>query len=200
MEDAKRHAPATLRNREAIAQVLAKELPASGLVLEVASGSGEHALYFAGHFPQLNWQPSDPDPSAIASIAAWRADSGARNLRAPLQLDASASEWPVAQADVIFCANMVHIAPWEATEGLLAGAARVLGKGAPLIVYGPFFEAEIEAAPSNLSFDESLRMRNPAWGIRRRGALEALASAHGFALAQRYEMPANNLTLVFRKD
>lgn len=200
MNDAKRHAPATLRNREAIAEVLAKELPASGTVLEVASGSGEHAVYFAQLFPGLDWQPSDPDPSALASIDAWRAEATSRNLRAAMELNAAAKDWPVAQADAVFCANMVHIAPWEAAEGLVAGAGELLQARAPLILYGPFFENEVDPAPSNLAFDESLRSRDARWGIRSREDFDRLAAEQGFSLSARHAMPANNLTLVYRKN
>ncbi|WP_394731048.1 DUF938 domain-containing protein [Altererythrobacter sp. GH1-8] len=199
MDDAKRHAPATLRNREAIAEVLANELPASGTVLEVASGSGEHAVYFAARFPQITWQPSDPDPAALASIEAWRAVGGSTNLYAAMELNAAASDWPVDRADAIFCANMVHITPWEAAVGLLAGAGRLLAPGAPLILYGPYFEDGVAPAPSNLSFDESLQSRNPSWGIRAVKDMDALAQDHDLKRTARHEMPANNLTLVYRK-
>ncbi len=142
-EGDKRHAPATLRNRDAIAAVLGDWLPASGTVLEVASGSGEHAVHFAAAFPKLDWQPSDPDPSALASIAAWSAEAGLPNIAAPLHLDASAPDWPLGHADALLCINMVHISPWAATLGLFAGAARLLGPGAPLILYGPACAAAI---------------------------------------------------------
>lgn len=198
-DDAKRHAPATLRNREAIAEVLAGELPEAGLVLEIASGTGEHALFFSESFPQLTWQPSDPDPSALASIEAWRLEQGRENLAAPIELNAEARDWPIKRADAIFCANMIHIAPWAAALGLIAGAGRILQSGAPLILYGPYFEAEREPAASNLAFDESLRSRNATWGIREREEMDRLAAEHGFALAARHEMPANNLSLIYRK-
>ncbi|MEE4288697.1 MAG: DUF938 domain-containing protein [Erythrobacter sp.] len=195
----KQHAPATLRNREAILAVLRAELPPSGTVLEIAAGTGEHAVFFAGHLPQLEWLPSDPSPEALASIAAYREDANLPNLRAPVELDASASDWPVADAAAILCINMVHISPWVATEGLFAGAARILiGKELPLILYGPYFEQGVEPAPSNLDFDASLKARNPAWGIRDVGQMDDLAARHGFARRARHEMPANNLTLVYR--
>ena len=195
----KRHAPATERNREAIALVLADALPATGLVLEVASGTGEHAAYLAGRFPSLTWQPSDPDPEALASIVAWREDAGLTNLREPVWLDASAPEWPVAQADAILCINMVHISPWAATCGLFAGAQKQLARGAPLILYGPYINPGRTTAPSNLAFDESLRARNPQWGLRSLDAMEGLAQAHGFEHSQQVEVPANNLMLIYRK-
>ena len=195
----KRHAPATGRNREPIAAVLTEELPETGLVLEVASGSGEHAVHFARTYPRLEWQPSDPDPHALESIAAWRDEAELDNLRAPVLLDASASDWPLRRADAVLCINMVHISPVAATEGLVAGAAQLLTPGAPLILYGPYFDAEVETAPSNLAFDLDLKARNPEWGLRSVEWLDALAAAHGFARTRRVVMPANNLTLVYRK-
>lgn len=200
--EAKRHAPATLRNRAAIAAVLAEELPAAGLVLEIASGSGEHAVHFAGAFPALDWQPSDPDPAALASIAAWRDEAGLANVHAPVMLDAAAAptEWPVAAADALLCINMVHISPWAVTLGLMAGAARLLGPGAPLILYGPFVEDDVPTAASNLAFDESLRARDPAWGLRNLCEVNAAAADKGLALTRRAVMPANNLMLVYRRN
>lgn len=194
---AKRHAPATVRNRDAIAAVLADWLPPAGLVLEVASGSGEHAVHFAAAFPGLQWQPSDPDPAALASIAAWRAEAGLANIAPPLLLDAAAPEWPVGTADALLCINMVHISPWAATRGLLAGAARVLPQGAPLILYGPYLESEVATAPSNLAFDRSLKERDPDWGLRDLDAVKAAAAS--LAFAERRAMPANNLMLLFHR-
>lgn len=197
---AKQHAPATLRNRAAIADVLARELPTQGAVLEIAAGTGEHAVFFAGHFPALRWQPSDPSAEALASIAAYREDYAGRNLAAPLMLDAAAPESsPIEQADAVVCINMVHISPWEATLGLFAGAARVLGaSGGPLVLYGPYIEAGVETAPSNLDFDASLKSRNPAWGLREAEALDAVAAGLGMARSARYALPANNIILVYR--
>ena len=199
---AKQHAPATLRNREPIAEVLARELPARGTVLEIAAGTGEHAVFFAGAFPALQWQPTDPSPEALASIAAYREDYGAANLAAPLLLDACAPDsWPVDRADAIVCINMVHISPWEATLGLFAGAARLLAaSGGPLILYGPYIEQGVETAPSNLEFDASLKARNPLWGLREAEALDRLAAQHGMARSARYALPANNIMLVYRAD
>ena len=196
----KKHAPATLRNRDAIAAVLERELPPSGVVLEIASGSGEHAVYFAEKFSALDWQPSDPDPEAIASIFAYKAEYEGLNLRLPVLLDARAPEtWEVLQADAILCCNMVHIAPWEAALGVFAGAAQILGgNNAPLIFYGPFFEQGVEPAPSNLAFDEGLRSRNEQWGIRSLEAMDEAAAQKGFARSARHEMPANNRMLVYR--
>jgi Protein of unknown function (DUF938) len=198
---AKKHAPAALRNREAIAEVLARELPAAGTVLEIAAGSGEHAVFFAQCFGSLAWLPTDPAPEALASIEEYRADYPGTNLSAPLMLDAAAPEtWPVAEAAAILCINMVHISPWAATQGLFRGAARLLGSGGggALIVYGPFLEDGVETAPSNLAFDASLKARDTQWGLRRAEDLDSLAVANGLARSARHAMPANNLCLVFR--
>lgn len=195
----KRHAPAAGRNREPIAAVLAEELPPSGLVLEIASGTGEHAVHFARTFPGLTWQPSDPDPDARASIAAWREECGLANLLPPIEVDAAAEAWPLERADAMLCINMIHISPVAATEGLVGGAARRLAPGAPLVLYGPFLEEGVETATSNLAFDADLRTRNPTWGLRRVAWLDDLARVHGFERTRRVAMPANNLTLVYRR-
>jgi hypothetical protein len=195
----KRHAPATLRNRDAIAAVLADWLPSSGTVLEVASGSGEHLVHFAAAFPQFQWQPSDPDRAALTSIVAWSAEAGLANVASPVALDAASSGWPLTRANAVLCINMVHISPWEATLGLFAGAARLLSPGAPLILYGPYVEADVQTAESNLAFDASLRSRNPDWGLRATGAVKAAAADAGLAFAGRRAMPANNLMLLFRR-
>ena len=195
----KRHAPATARNREPIAQVLRDELPGEGLVLEIASGTGEHAVHFARAFPALLWQPSDADPGALASIAAWRREEGLANLLSPLVLDAAQEKWPIAAADAVLSVNMVHISPPEAAEGLVAGAARVLPPGGPLILYGPFLEDDVETAPSNLAFNRSLKAQDTRWGLRNVTWLDRLALASKLERMRRVEMPANNLMLVFRK-
>ena len=195
----KRRAPATLRNRDAIVAVLRDWLPATGSVLEVASGSGEHAVHFAAAFPDLDWQPTDPDPAGLTSIAAYRVDAGLANIAPPIALDAASDVWPLDRADAILCINMVHISPWEATTGLLAGAVRLLARGAPLILYGPYFEPDAPTAESNLAFDASLRSRNPAWGLRDTDAVKAAAVDAGLAFAERRAMPANNLMLLFRR-
>ena len=195
----KRHAPATERNREPILAVLREELPAQGLMLEVASGTGEHAAYFAPHFPGLAWQPSDGDADSLASILAWQRESGAADLRPPVLLDAASATWPIDRADAILCVNMVHISPWTATEGLMCGAGRLLPAGGPLILYGPYRRAGVPTAPSNEAFDESLKARNPDWGLRLLEDVAAEAAANGLALERVVEMPANNLVLVFRK-
>jgi len=192
----RRQAPAAARNVEPIGGVLAEWLPSSGLVLEIASGTGEHALAFARRFPDLAWQPSDPDPEALASIAAWHAD-GPSNFKPPLELDVCEADWPLDRADSILCINMVHISPWESSLGLLDGAARLLSDGAALILYGPWLEAEVEAAPSNLAFDQDLRARNSRWGLRLVEDFAAEAGSRGFVLADRRAMPANNIMLRF---
>ena len=184
----KRHAPATLRNRDAIVAVLADWLPETGTVLEVASGSGEHAVHFAAAFPHLDWQPSDPDPAGLDSIAAYRAEAGLANIAPPIALDAAAAKWPVDRADAILCINMVHISPWEATLGLFAGAARLLAPGAPLILYGPYVEPNVPTATSNLAFDDSLRSRDPAWGLRDTDAVKAAAADAGLGVWSQHVM------------
>ncbi len=192
------HAPATLRNRDAILAVLREALPSSGLVLEVASGSGEHAAYFAAALPGLDWQPSDPDPAALASIEAWRSEAQLPNLHPPIMLDAAAA-WPVSKADAILCINMTHISPWEATLGLMDGAGKALRAGGLLYLYGPFLRDEVETAPSNLAFNASLKARDAHWGLRRVEDVIAAAEGQGLTLDQLVEMPANNLSLLFRK-
>ena len=194
----KRFAPATIRNRDAIVAVLHDALPSSGLVLEVASGSGEHAVHFAVSFPDLDWQPTDPDPAALASIAAWRAEASVPNLRPPIQLDA-AGDWPIAQADAILCINMVHISPWDATLGLFKGAGASLSPGGLLYLYGPYIRDGVDTAPSNLAFDASLKARDPHWGLRRLEDVVAAADAQRLRLDRVTDMPAHNLSLLFRK-
>ena len=191
----KREAPAAARNVGPIGDVLAEWLPADGLVLEIASGTGQHALAFARRFPALEWQPSDPDPDALASIAAWQAE-GPDNLRPPIRLDVMA-DWPVESADAILCVNMVHISPWQCSFNLLDGATRLLASGAPLILYGPWLESGVEPAPSNRAFDQDLRARNPGWGLRRVEDFAAEGALRGFVLAARRPMPSNNLMLRF---
>ncbi|HWO17609.1 MAG TPA: DUF938 domain-containing protein [Kofleriaceae bacterium] len=194
----KQHAPATARNREPIREVLARHLPATGLVLEIASGTGEHAVHMAAAFPALRWQPSDPSPDALASIEAWRREAELPNLLAPVTLDVTAPAWPVAAADAIVCINMVHIAPWEAALALFAGAARALPPGGVLYLYGPY-RFNGATAPSNEDFDRSLRARDPRWGVRDVRDLEAAAGERGLALGHIVAMPANNHSLVFAR-
>lgn len=198
-DDVRQHAPATQRNREPILAVLREELPEAGLVLEVASGTGEHAVHFARALPHLTWQPSDPSPEALASIAAWREQEGSANLLAPLELDAAADGWPLDSADAIVCINMIHISPWQATKGLMRGAGRLLPPGAPLILYGPYRRTGHPLEPSNAAFDESLKARDPRWGLRLLEDVADCAAAQGLDLSRTVEMPANNLTVVFRK-
>lgn len=196
----KRQAPATERNREPIADVLRNELPSSGLLLEIASGSGEHGFHLAQRFQDIDWQPTDPDPDALASIAAWREDYAGANLLEPLALDAACDDWPLQQADAILCINMVHISPWEATEGLFEGAGRLLPKGAPLILYGPYLESKVETATSNLKFDEWLKARDPNWGLRDTIDIDRLAAQQEMTRSARHALPANNIMLVYRKS
>ncbi|WP_424135676.1 DUF938 domain-containing protein [Roseomonas chloroacetimidivorans] len=198
LSGARRHAPAAARNRDPILAVLRRWLPPKGLVLEVASGSGEHAVHFAGALPHLEFQPTDPDPGALASIDAWVAGEGRGNIRPALRLDAEGEEWPVTRADAVLCINMIHIAPWAATLGLLRGAAARLPTGGPLILYGPYRREGRHTAPSNADFDEDLRRRNPEWGVRDLEAVADAAAACGFEGAGIQEMPANNLMLRFR--
>ena len=183
--------PHVARNRDPMLDVLRRVLPARGTVLEVAAGSGEHAAYFAKALPELTWQPTDPDAEALASIAAHRAATGAPNLLGPLQLDVTSETWPVEHADAVICANMIHIAPWAACAGLIAGAARVLPSGGILYLYGPYKIGGRHTAPSNQAFDEDLRRRNPEWGIRDLGDVTALAQRNGFGPPETVQMPAN---------
>jgi len=193
-------APAVARNRDPILAVLREVLAAPGTVLEIASGSGEHAVHFASALSHLVWQPTDPDAEARRSIAAHAARAQLPNLLPPLALDAAAAAWPVTQADAIVSINMIHIAPWSAAEGLMAGAARLLPPDSPLYLYGPFREHGRHTAPSNAAFDESLKARDPAWGVRDLDEVVALAGRHGLALTRTVAMPANNLSVVFRRN
>jgi hypothetical protein len=197
--DHRRSAPHVVRNAGPIAEVLAEILPARGMVLELASGTGEHIVHFAREFPRLLWQPSDPEPAALRSIEAWRAESGLFNLLPAISLDARAANWPVPQTDAILCINMVHISPWAATAGLMRGAGRLLGDGAPFYLYGPYRRAGVKTAASNEAFDESLRARDPDWGVRTLEDVTAEAEKNGLILDRVVEMPANNLSAVFRK-
>jgi hypothetical protein len=192
--------PSTARNRGPILRALTPRLPASGVVLEIAAGAGEHAVYNAAALPHLQWQPTDADAEALASMAAWRDHAGLPNLLPPLRLDAADPDtWPVDRADAVVNINMIHISPWSATRGLMAGAGRVLPSGGGLFLYGPYIERAVATAPSNLAFDQDLKRRNPAWGVRHLDEVAALAAAHGLELSERIAMPANNLSLVFRK-
>ncbi|MBY0256785.1 DUF938 domain-containing protein [Methylobacterium sp.] len=193
-------APAVARNRDAILAALRETMPAHGTVLEVASGSGEHAVHFAAALPGLTWQPSDPEPAYRRSIAAHARAAGLANVRPPLDLDAASDSWPIARAEVVLCINMIHIAPWPATLGLMAGAARLLPEDGPLFVYGAFREDGHHTAPSNAAFDADLRARDPRWGVRDLEAVTASAAERGLRLERRIVLPANNLGLVFRRS
>lgn len=195
----RRSAPAALRNREPIAEVLAEWLPASGLVLEIASGTGEHAVFFAERFPALEWQPSDIHGDALESIAAWRDETALPNVREPVALDAASPDWPVDRADAVLSINMVHISPWESALGLLSGASRLLREGAPLILYGPWIKDGAPTVESNLAFDADLRQRDPEWGLRRVGEFATAAAERGLVLEAIRAMPANNLMLLLRR-
>ncbi|MCJ2035671.1 DUF938 domain-containing protein [Methylobacterium sp. J-068] len=192
-------APAVARNRAAILAVLRENLPASGTVLEVASGSGEHAVHFASALTELTWRPSDPEPAHRRSIEAHRAAAGLTNVLPPLDLDVTAPTWPIDRADAILCINMIHIAPWAATPGLMTQAGRILPAGGPLVLYGAFRENGRHTAPSNAAFDADLRARDPRWGVRDLEVVADVAARAGLRLDRRIALPANNLGLVFRR-
>jgi SAM-dependent methyltransferase len=197
--DPRRHAPATDRNRQPILEVLARVLPPQGIVLELASGTGQHAAYFAAALPGLIWQPSDLDPEGFASISAWAASAGVANVRPPIRLDATQEPWPVDTVDAVFNANMIHISPWPVCVGLMRGAGSHLAPGGVLVLYGPFRVAGAHTAPSNAAFDADLRQRDPAWGVRDLEAVIEAAATSGLVFEERVPMPANNQTLVFRR-
>ena len=200
MSGARLTSPSTARNTAPILAVLKAHMPVRGRVLEVACGTGEHALAFSNALPGLAWTPSDPDEAAVASAEAWRAD-GPDNLQPALRLDATdPTTWPDGPFEAMFCANMIHISPWAATEGLMRLAGQVLlNPGGLLVTYGPYRETDVETGPSNLAFDESLKDRDPAWGLRDRDDVVQAALDQGLALTRRVEMPANNLMLLFRR-
>jgi SAM-dependent methyltransferase len=200
-DDARQYAPSAARNREPIWSVLQPQLPPRGLVLEVASGSGEHTVHFArAAGPQIVFQPSDPDVQARASIDAWVAASGLPNIRAAIPLDVAADVWPITSAHVVVCINMIHISPWASAVGLVRGAARVLPPGGLLFLYGPYKRGGGHTAPSNAAFDADLRRRNPMWGVRDLEAVTDLAASAGFGAPVIAEMPANNLSVLFRRQ
>ncbi len=192
--------PSAQRNRGPILEVLRRVLPPAGRVLEIASGSGEHAVYFARTLQHLIWLPSDPDPAARASIRAWIAQEEAANVLAPVPLDMTNARWPymLDKVDAVVCINMIHIAPWEACLGLLYGCEQLLPPGGPLVLYGPFMRGGRHTAPSNAAFDASLRRQDPRWGVRDLDDVVREAALRGFHLVEVVEMPANNLTLVLR--
>jgi len=197
--EAPRTAPAAERNKDPILAVLQRALPQSGLVLEIASGTGQHAMHFARALPGLMWQPSEPDAQMRPSIAGWLAETGLPNVLPPLDLDVTRPDWPIDRADAVVCINMVHISPWEATEQLLAGCGRILPAGGILYLYGPYRRGDRHTAPSNEAFDASLRQRNPKWGVRDLETVVEAASGHGMELSEVVEMPANNLSVLFAR-
>ncbi|MDT7836611.1 class I SAM-dependent methyltransferase [Aquabacterium sp. OR-4] len=199
--------PAAERNKAPILAELLRLLPAQGAALEVAAGTGQHAAHFAAHLPGWTWQPTDPDAAALSSIAAWRAQAQAQahlpGLLPPQQLDVLAEPWPVTglpgPIDLLYCANMLHIAPWACCAALMRGAAQRLAPAGQLITYGPYLVEGEPTAPGNLAFDADLRQRNPAWGLRQLGAVATAARAAGLQLHEQVAMPANNRLLVFRR-
>ena len=191
--------PAAARNAAFITEVLKRVLPPSGLVIEIASGSGEHVVHFARALPTLAWQPSDPDEAARCSIVAHTSAAGLANIRSPLAIDVTRRPWPVTRMDAVVAINMIHIAPWDATIGLMAGAEATLAEGGVLYCYGPFREGGAHTAPSNAAFDDSLRARNASWGIRDIETVAAVGRTHDLHLAERVAMPANNLSLIFHR-
>ncbi|AZG15849.1 DUF938 domain-containing protein [Cupriavidus pauculus] len=196
---ARRMAPATERNREPILAVLRDVLPPRGTVLEIASGTGQHAVHFATALPGLTWQPSDPDATHRESIAAWTAHAQAANVLPPLALDVRQEPWGIDRVDAIVCINMIHIAPWAAAEALFAGAGMRLGAGGILYLYGPYRRDGAHTAPSNEAFDRQLRAADAAWGVRDMADVMALGAAQGLVCDAPLPMPANNFSLVFRK-
>ncbi len=195
------YSPATLRNREPISAVLTRLLPGKGTLLEIASGNGEHAAFIAPRLSRsLVWQPSEANADALADIDAQASDAECSNIRPAILLNVCDADWPIESAEAVFCCNMIHIAAWQAVEGLFAGSSRILAKSAPLILYGPFKRNGRHTAPSNQSFDQDLRARNPGWGVRCLDTeVVPLAAESGFALDEVVAMPANNLIVIFRR-
>jgi SAM-dependent methyltransferase len=191
--------PAPERNKQPILEVLQRVLPTSGSLLEIASGSGQHAAFFASALPALDYQPSDLDEANLRSIRAWVDDTALPNLRAPLTLDVCSADWGVGALDAIYNANMIHIAPIECCEGLMRGAGRHLRVGGVLVVYGPFKLGGAHTSDSNARFDLDLQARDPRWGVRDVERLQSLGEAAGLVLEERVAMPANNQCLVFRR-
>lgn len=198
-EDHRRRAPAASRNRDPILQVLQKTLPSQGTILEIASGTGEHACFFAAAFPNVSWQPTDMDDRALRSIEAYRQHEAPANVAAPMRLDVTADIWPIQEADGAVCINMVHISPWKCSVALLEGCAKTLNPGAPLVLYGPYKRGGIHTAPSNESFDNSLRQQNPEWGIRDLDEIAAVAGDCGLTLENPIDMPSNNYCVIIRQ-
>ena len=200
MAMAKSFAPAAERNRQPLLDVLRRVLPPAGLVLEVASGSGQHAIFFTEHLPALRWLPSDASSEALESIGAWVDEANRENLLAPIELDVCWPEWPLMEADALVCINMIHVSPWETTEALFRGAGKLLAGGSSLITYGPYRLHGQHTATSNVAFDESLRSRDARWGVRDIDQLSELGRKTGFALEERVDMPANNMTLMWTRE
>jgi SAM-dependent methyltransferase len=200
MMDRRETAPAAERNKQPILEVLARVLPATGLVLEIASGTGQHVAHFAKGIPNLTFQPSELETERHASIAAWIAHEDLANVRPPIAFDVTRLPWPVRAADAIVCLNMIHISPWEATLALMRGAGEILPPGGVLVTYGPYARDGAHTAPSNEAFDASLKARDPRWGVRDMEVVAEAAAQAGLAFEEAVPMPANNFTLVFRKD
>jgi hypothetical protein len=196
--DARLFSPSTARNRGPILDVLKRVLPGTGTVLEIASGTGEHVVHFAQHLPKLDWQPSDPDAGARASIAAWVTATNVPNVRPPIAFDVRSEPWPIRHAAAILCINMIHIAPWAAAQALLRGAGRLLSRDGVLYLYGPYRRSDRPTASSNEAFDADLRRRNPEWGLRALETVASEAEAHGLRVAEIVDMPANNLSVILR--
>ena len=199
-DDGRLTAPSSERNKDPILEVLRSVLPDIGLVLEIASGTGQHVVHFAAALPGLTWQPTDLNQEHLVSIAAWIRRYGLKNVRPPVDLDVSSKVWPVEHAEAILCCNMIHIAPWAATVHLLAGASRVLVTNGVLFLYGPYRRFGRHTAPSNETFDADLRRRNPEWGLRDIEEVAGLAARNGLSLAEIVPMPANNFSIVFRRE
>ena len=202
-DSGKKYAPATQRNREPILKVLKQVLPTQGNILEIASGTGEHAVFFASHFAQYQWTPSDINPECLQSIIAWRNDCSIENLQAPLTIDVMQADWHktllTTNISAIICINMIHIAPWQACLGLVAGAAEILPVEGILYLYGPYKINKQHTASSNQEFDQYLKMQSPAWGVRNLEDVVEIAQQYNFDLVKTVVMPANNLSVIFRK-
>ena len=199
MEDGRLLSPSAERNKAPIADALDRLLPAAGDVLEISSGTGQHVVHFARRMPRLIWQPTEQDEECLQSINAWREAEALSNVRAPLLLDVLDQAWPTARADAIICLNMIHIAPWSATQALLRGASRTLPRGGLIVLYGPFRRQGVHTAESNADFDRQLRARDPQWGVRNFEDVAAVAAGNDFSPGEIVQMPANNLTVSFRK-
>jgi len=200
LDDGRWVAGSAERNKEPILNLLKRVLPHTGLVLEIGSGTGQHVAYFAKALPELTWQPSDPDDELRNSIRSWTKLEGLDNVRAPIDLEVCRSPWPVTRADAVLCVNMIHVAPWAATQALFSGAKSVLDRGGLLVLYGPYRRHGRHTAASNEAFDAQLRATNPSWGLRDLEKVVEIADQAGFRLAEIVEMPSNNFGVVFRGD